>query len=45
MSLHKNDTLRIPSFPELIGESSIFSMSWIVRSSRTMTKCEFLDWP
>ena len=43
MSLSKNKELSYPSFPDLIWESSIFNRFWIVRSSRTMTKHEFLD--
>ena len=31
------------SFPDLIGESSFFNRFWIVRSSWTMTKSEFIN--
>ncbi len=35
-----NSNFYYPSFPDLIGESSLFYRIWIVRSSRTMTKTE-----
>jgi hypothetical protein len=31
------------SFPDLIGESSVFNDFWIVRSSRTMTNTDFMN--
>ncbi len=31
------------SFPDLIGESRLFKDFWIVRTSRTMTKYDFMD--
>ena len=38
-----NFEFTIMSFHDLIGESSLFNRFWIVRSSRTMTKHDFMD--